>query len=160
MRLWWVGLMARMGDTTDVGRCLAGKPLRERPLRKSRNIWVRAGVGIHVSCTTEVTFSWQRPGKCLFSQQRKERFHYNGGINCSIRCSLVGKPSSYERECICEQNTEDRRSTELRGAVQGSEARIEGTEQKWEANPKEQRFKTQTTVRDLVSRNSWICELL
>jgi hypothetical protein len=53
--------------------------------------------GSHPSCPMEVKFSRQRPHKCLFSQQRKERLHDNGGINCSIRWSLVGKPSSYER---------------------------------------------------------------
>jgi hypothetical protein len=75
--------------------------------------------GIHVSCTTEVTFSWQRPGKCLFSQQGKELCHENGGINCSIRCSLVGKPSSYERGCIHEQNR-----TEVGIEAKSSEAKF------------------------------------
>jgi hypothetical protein len=113
----------------------------------------------HVSCTTEVTFSWQWQGKCLFSQQRKERFHDDGGINCSIRCSLVGKPRSYERECIHEQNTEigiEAKSSEAKF----TEVRTEGTEQKWEESREDQRCKTRTTVRDSVSSNSWICELL
>jgi hypothetical protein len=55
----------------------------------------------HVSYTTQVMLSWQRPGESLFSQQREERFHDNGGINYSIRCSLVGKPSSYGRGQNC-----------------------------------------------------------
>jgi hypothetical protein len=84
--------------------------------------------GSHVSCTIEVTFSWQRLGKCLFSQQQKKRFHDNGGINCSIRRSLVGKPSSYERECIRDQNTEVRiEATELRIEHTRSERRVQKT---------------------------------
>jgi hypothetical protein len=44
----------------------------------------------------------------MFPAQSRWRFHDNGGITCSIRCSLVGKPSSYERGQNRTQNSEFR----------------------------------------------------
>jgi hypothetical protein len=101
--------------------------------------------GSHVSCTTELTFSWQRPGKCLFSQLRKERFHDNGGINCSIRCSLVGKPSSYKRGQNFIQKTDGRiPKSELKSIVvsrvknwrQSSEVKSKSLEVQYERTQK------------------------
>jgi hypothetical protein len=116
---------AGIGETRRAHKAKVRKHHGKRPYKNTVACPLKAGIpeserqsiarqrpGSHVSCTIEVTFPWHRQGKRLFSQQQKELFYDNGGINSSIRCSLVGKPSSYERERVREQTQRWEESSE------------------------------------------------